>query len=54
MSIEFIVWHYGQALEIWFQMGVRGIPQLREAGWVERFGRTPADHRDVGDAKPTT
>jgi hypothetical protein len=48
-SIGFLVWHYGRALDMWFQSGVKGEAQLWESqGWAEKFNRAPANPRDVG------
>ena len=48
MSVAFLVWHYARVLDFWFQTGIRHVPQLWEESWAERFGRSPADPRDIG------
>ena len=47
-SIGFLVWHYGRALDMWFQTHFRQIPELWEQGWAEKFNRAPADPMDIG------
>ena len=47
-STGFLVWHYARVLNRWIQTRIRGVPQLWEGGWAEKFARAPADPNDAG------
>jgi hypothetical protein len=48
MSIGFIVWHTSRAEDFLIQTLIKGVPQLWEESWAERFHRAPANPMDIG------
>ena len=47
-SIGFLVWHSGRAQDFLVQTVIKGVPQISEEGWADRFNRSPASPRDAG------
>ena len=48
MSIGFLAWHYGRALDNWINTRALEAPQLWEQGWASRCDRLPPDPSDTG------